>query len=269
MFKLPAIGDTSNIPIQTLLSANDLFNSLLAVKDREAIWDLWLPDKLALVELADRFDCEVIGKSAKRLLEYHYDKSTAMELLIEASNSNSIPTAKIAIIKMGADRLHLDYTERGDWMEILRVGWQTELTRLLWKDQRADVKQPRKRKPKGRLEPLQWVKVRTDISFEKIAAAFRPKSDVSQYHRAKLMFRISRRWMRSAQSGLSSMIRQFDFHEYTSAVRCNVHVTLRQARSYPSTVHVPTSCVFPHAFLDRLLLLGPSFPALPDLLTGA
>jgi len=187
MFNLLAVGDTSDEPIQTLLPTKELFTFLLVVQDKEAIWDLWLGEKLALLELAARFECEVITINVNRLLEYHYAKSTAIDLLIEASNLNSVSTAKIAIAKMEieyqADRISW-FPDWETWMKHLLPAWQTELKRLLWKTHQRIVErpnEPRKRKRNGRLLPQEreTIIVRTKKSYKEVAAAFNPASEVS------------------------------------------------------------------------------------------
>jgi hypothetical protein len=176
MFDLHAVGATTDEPIQTLLPTKELFTFLLVVKDKEAIWDLWLGEKLALLDLAARFECEAITINVKRLLEYHYAKSTAIDLLIEASNLNSIPTAKIALAKMETEC----QADQFSWFP----DWQTELRRLLWKTHRRVVErpnEPRKRKRNGRLLPQEreTIIVRTNKTYKEIAAAFSPASEVS------------------------------------------------------------------------------------------
>jgi hypothetical protein len=185
MFELSGVGDTTDVPIQTLLPTKDLFTFLLVVKDKEAIWDLWLAEKFALLELAARFECEDIAINVKRLLEYHYSKSTVADLLIEASNLDSIPIAKIAIAKINNDHWANRHSCAPDWetcMTYLRPTWQTALRQLLWKIQivdRPDGK--KKRKPNGRLGPRkrETILVRTDKSYKEVAAAFNPASEVS------------------------------------------------------------------------------------------
>jgi hypothetical protein len=187
MFDLHAVGATTDEPIQTLLPTKELFTFLLVVKDKEAIWDLWLGEKLALLDLAARFECEAITINVKRLLEYHYAKSTAIDLLIEASNLNSIPTAKIALAKMETECQADQFSWFPDWetwMESLLPAWQTELRRLLWKTHRRVVErpnEPRKRKRNGRLLPQEreTIIVRTNKTYKEIAAAFSPASEVS------------------------------------------------------------------------------------------
>lgn len=185
MFNLHAVGNTSQEPIQTLLPTKELFTFLLVVQDKEAIWDLWLAEKLALLELAARFECEAITINVNRLLEYHYAKSTVADLLIEASNFNSVPIAKIAIAKIDIDRLADRYSCAPDWvtcMKYLRSTWQTRLTKLLWETQTVDQpKGRRKRNREGRLIPIKPEKVivRTKKTYKEIAAAFNPRSKVS------------------------------------------------------------------------------------------
>jgi len=185
MFNLDAVGTISDEPIQTLLPTKELFTFLLVVQDKEAIWDLWLAEKLALLELAARFECEAITINVNRLLEYHYAKSTVADLLIEASNLNSIPIAKIAIAKIGTDRLADRYSCAPDWeacIKYLRSTWQTRLTKLLWETKTVDEpKGKRKRNWEGRLIPLKPEKVivRTSKTYKEIAAAFNPRSKVS------------------------------------------------------------------------------------------
>jgi hypothetical protein len=184
MFNLQAVGNTSDEPIQTLLPTQELFTFLLVVQDKEAIWDLWLAEKLALLELAARFECEAITINVNRLLEYHYAKSTVADLLIEASNLNSVPIAKIAIAKIGVD-WRSEHSSAPDWetcMKYLRSTWQTRLTKLLWETQTVDQpKRKRKRDLEGRLIPLKPEKVivRTKKTYKEIAAAFNPRSKVS------------------------------------------------------------------------------------------
>ena len=184
MFNLHAVGAISDEPIQTLLPTKELFTFLLVVKDKEAIWDLWLGEKLALLDLAARFECDSITIDVKRLLEYHYAKSTVADLLIEASNLNSVPIAKIAIAKIGVD-WRSEHSSAPDWetcIKYLQSAWQTELRGLLWETQAADrANQSRKRKPNGRLGPPEpeTMIVRTSMSYEEIAAAFNPGSEVS------------------------------------------------------------------------------------------
>jgi hypothetical protein len=184
MFDLHAVGATTDEPIQTLLPTKELFTFLLVVKDKEAIWDLWLGEKLALLDLAARFECEAITINVKRLLEYHYAKSTVADLLIEASNLNSIPIAKIAIAKIDTDRLADRYSCAPDWktcIKYLRSTWQTQLTKLLWETKTVDQpKRKRKRNLEGRMIPLKPEKVivRTKETYKEIAAAFNPRSKV-------------------------------------------------------------------------------------------
>jgi len=185
MFELHAIGETSDEPIQTLVPTKELSTFLLVVQDKEAIWDRWLGEKLALLELAARFECEAITVNVKRLLVYHYAKSTVADLFIEASNFNSSPIAKIAIAKINTDQFADRYSCAPDWetcMKYLRSTWQTRLTKLLWETQTVDQpKRKRKRNPEGRLVPIKPEKVivRTSKSYKEIAAAFNPRSKVS------------------------------------------------------------------------------------------
>jgi len=182
MFQLDAVGDTSDEPVQTLLSTKELFTFLLVVQDKEAIWDLWLAEKFALLELAARFECEPIAINVKRLLEYHYAKSTVCDLLIEASNLNLVPIAKIAIAKIDTSYLADRYSCAPDWiscMKYLRPTWQTRLTKLMWKTKVvAPPNQKGKRKSKGSLASRkpEKVTVRTDKTYQEIAAAFNPSS---------------------------------------------------------------------------------------------
>jgi hypothetical protein len=185
MFNLHAVGTTTDEPIQTLLPTKELFTFLLVVKDKEAIWDLWLGERLALLDLAARFECEAITTNVKRLLEYHYAKSTVADLLIEASNLNSVPIAKIAIVKIDINQFADRYSCAPDWetcMKYLRSTWQTRLTKLRWETQTVDQpKRKRKRNWEGRLIPLKPEKVivRTKKTYKEIAAAFNPRSKVS------------------------------------------------------------------------------------------
>jgi len=175
MFQLLAVGHASDEPIQTLLPAKELFTFLLVVQDKQAIWNLWLPEKFALLELAARFECKSITVNIKRLLEYHYAKSRAIDLLIEASNLNSIPIATIAIAKMYRERPSPDWKL---WMKYLRPTWQTELKRLLWVVQPVDQSN-RTKKRKLNSRPVAQKPERTNMSYIQIAAEFNPASEVS------------------------------------------------------------------------------------------
>jgi hypothetical protein len=131
-------------------------------KDRQmyvplVISTLWLGHKLALAEVANRgrFDCDVIKIYIERSLNFFYHDSTAASLLAVASNLNSIPVARIAIIKMEENDsrccLNLSF-----WIKDLRTSRQTELKRLFWVDQG---------------------KMGSRRSFRQIAAAFNPPSE--------------------------------------------------------------------------------------------
>ena len=135
MFAFRSLGASPDIALPTFIPTDDLYVLLLLIEDPERFWRPTLEKKLALVDLADKFDCEVLGRNVRRSLDDYYESSTAMTLLTVASKLNSVPMARTAIRKMKNDyqcRRHLSYTVWWDWIKDLRPGWQTELTGLIW-----------------------------------------------------------------------------------------------------------------------------------------
>jgi hypothetical protein len=135
MFAFRSLWETPDVPIQTLVPTDDLYIFLLLIENPEGSWRLTLEKKLALVELADKFDCKLLRRRVRRSLDDYYESSTAMNLLTVASNLNSVPMARIAIKKMEDDyqcRRHLSYTVWWDWIKDVRPHWQMELTGLIW-----------------------------------------------------------------------------------------------------------------------------------------
>jgi hypothetical protein len=180
MFSFRSLWQTPDVPIQTLIPAGDLFTFLSVIENQEGFWRPTLEGKLALVELADKFDCETIGKSVRRSLDHYYESSTAMNLLTVASNMNSVPIARIAIRKMKNDYQcdrHLSYTVWWDWIKDLRPRWQMELTGLIWVFQ-YKVNRPSEGKMKDAdVDFGSETTVRhSHRSYQEIAAAFDPQA---------------------------------------------------------------------------------------------
>lgn len=152
-----------------------------------AIEQLSLKDKIRLEEMADRFDCEVINISVKHSLDIYYSSMTPTELLIIASNIDSVPVAKAAITRMQNDydcRTRRIYRIWWTFIEGLRPSWQLELTKLFWDNDRQLVDRPLetpKRTITGRRRPRtrECVLIRTSRTFKEIAEAFNPKPEVS------------------------------------------------------------------------------------------
>jgi len=135
MFAFRSLWAAPNVPLPTFITTDDLYIFLLLIEDPERFWRPTLEKKLALVELAGKFDWEVLGRNVRRSLDAYYESSTAMTLLTVASDLNSVPMARIEIRKMKNDyqcRRHLSYTVWWDWIKDLRPRWQTELTGLIW-----------------------------------------------------------------------------------------------------------------------------------------
>ena len=190
------------VPIPTCILAKDLWLFLGVVKDQGDCYELSeythdgtkvqvpaiihglsVEDTLKLVELADRFDCEAIGVSAKMSLEIFYATLDSYELLEVASSINSIELAKRAIIKMPND---MPITRLNWWKNIrkLRPKWQIDLTRLIWVFQRDFVNRPPgmfRTLSEGRRQSRtrEAMMVQTIKSYEDVAAAFNPDSEVS------------------------------------------------------------------------------------------
>jgi hypothetical protein len=192
-------------PITTLLPAEDLYVFLWMVRDQVDCTELYqivhkgeeahmsvtlyrlsVKDSLKLVDVADRFDCEALGTSAKLALEVFYATLGAWELLEVASEVNSIPIAKRAIIKM-TDDTDLDIDDLSDWwalMRSLRPTWHIELTKLVWVFQNELVNRPlqeRKTLSNGRKEARmrEPIMVRTTDSWSEVADDFNPESEAS------------------------------------------------------------------------------------------
>jgi hypothetical protein len=177
MFAFRSLWKTPDVPIQTLVPTDDLYIFLLLIENPEGSWRLTLEKKLALVELADKFDCKLLRRRVRRSLDDYYESSTAMNLLTVASNLNSVPMARIAIKKMEDDyqcRRHLSYTVWWDWIKDVRPHWQMELTGLIW------VFHYRVKRPNGStwyvnpdFESETTVR-QSHKSYQEIAAAFDP-----------------------------------------------------------------------------------------------
>jgi hypothetical protein len=189
------------VPIPTLLQVEDLYIFLWTVRDQDdspnlltiehegeevyiptVIHGLSVQESFRLIDVADRFDCEAIGTSAKLSLEVFYASLKAWELLEVASEANSLPIAKRAIIKMTHDkRLPIyDITEWWTLMSNLRPTWQLELTKLVWVFQKEIVDRPlqeRRTLPNGRKEARmrEAIMVQSSESYEEVAAAFNPQ----------------------------------------------------------------------------------------------
>jgi hypothetical protein len=135
MFAFRSLWETPNVPIQTLVPTDDLYMFVLLIENPEGSWRPTLEKKLALLELADKFDCKSLRRNVRRSLDDYYESSTAMNLLTVASNMDSVPMARIAIRKMESDyqcRRHLSYTVWWDWIKDVRPRWQIDLTALIW-----------------------------------------------------------------------------------------------------------------------------------------
>jgi hypothetical protein len=200
MFELPAPPEDPPLAIPTFVLAQDLYILLAIVEDQEqdadciqlvhlgqtvdtplVIQRLTLVEKTTLQELADRFDCEDIGASVKLSLDVYYETLTGKQLLAEASKVDSIPVAKVAIIKMGKE---LEWRYKGsyhDWwtrIEDIRPSWQIALTKLVWEFQNELInpEQERGRRSNGMRLPRsrETIMVQTTTSPEAIAAAFDP-----------------------------------------------------------------------------------------------
>jgi hypothetical protein len=187
-------------PIPTLLPVEDLYVFLWVVRDQDnspelyqfdhegeevhipaVIYNTSVKDNLRLIDLADRFDCEAIGASANLSLEIGYASRSAWEVLEVASDANSIPMAKRAIIKMTHDN-KLPICQLSEWWSLissLQPTWQIELTKLVWVFQNEIVDRPlqeRRTLPNGRKEARmrEAIMVQTTKSYEQVAAEFNP-----------------------------------------------------------------------------------------------
>jgi hypothetical protein len=178
MFAFRSLWETPDVPIQTLVPTDDLYIFLLTIGNPEWSWRLTLEKKLALVELADKFDCKLLRRKVRRSLDNYYESSTAMNLLTVASDMNSVPMARIAIRKMKDDyqcRRHLSYTVWWDWIKDVRPRWQTELTGLIW------VSQYKVKRPNGSTRYVnpefgsETTVRQSRKSYQEIAAAFDPQ----------------------------------------------------------------------------------------------
>ena len=193
------------LPIPTLLPVDDLYIFLWVVRDQDdcpnlftidhegeevhiptVIYNLSVQDSFKLIDVADRFDCEAIGTSAKLSLEVFYASLGAWEILEVASEANSIAIAKRAIIKMTHDKSLpiYDITEWWSMMSSLQPTWQLELTKLVWVFQKDIVDRPhqnRRTLPNGRKEARmrEAIMVQTSRPYKEVAAAFNPQSEVS------------------------------------------------------------------------------------------
>jgi hypothetical protein len=189
------------VPIPTLLQVEDLYIFLWVVRDQDdcpnlltiehdgeevhiptVIHGLSVQESFRLIDVADRFDCEAIGTSAKLSLEVFYASLGAWELLEVASEANSLPIAKRAIIKMTHDK-RLPIYDISEWwtlMSSLRPTWQLELTKLVWVFQKEIVDRPlqeRRTLLNGRKEARmrEAIMVQSSESYEEVAAAFNPQ----------------------------------------------------------------------------------------------
>lgn len=208
MFDLPALSDDPLVPIPTFVAAKDLRSFLVIVEDRKyhpklysegnelagppsRVTRLPLVDKVALQELADRFDCESISNTVKRILAAYYSARTALKLLEEASQVESLTVAREAIKRLGTDHEVWSGALYSKWWHTikgLRFNWQVELTSLVWENQYELVNRPgqqRKILPSGRYaaRKREAIMVKTTRSWQDIADAFNPNVEVSQYHR--------------------------------------------------------------------------------------
>jgi hypothetical protein len=111
-----------------------------------------------------------------------YASLGAWELLEVASEANSLPIAKSAIIKMTHDK-RLPIYDISEWwtlMSSLRPTWQLELTKLVWVFQKEIVDRPlqeRRTLLNGRKEARmrEAIMVQSSESYEEVAAAFNPQ----------------------------------------------------------------------------------------------
>jgi hypothetical protein len=189
------------VPIPTLLPVKELYVFLWIVRNQDnspkvyqidhegekvhlsaAIYHLSLKECLQLKNVADRFDCEAIGLGTRLTLENFYARLGAWELLEAASEVNSIPIAKRAIIKLTHDkRLPIyDITEWWSKMSSLPPLWQLELTKLVWVFRKDIINRPhseRRTLPNGRKEARlrEAIMVQSSKSYEEVAAAFNPQ----------------------------------------------------------------------------------------------
>jgi hypothetical protein len=178
MFGFRSLWATPEVPLPTFIPTDDLYIFLLLVENPEGFWRPTLEKKLALVELADKFDCKSLGSNVRRSLGAYYESCTAMNLLTVASDMNSVPMARIAIRKMKDDyqcRRHLSYTVWWDWIKDVRPRWQTELTGLIW------VSQYKVKRPNGSTRYVnpefgsETTVRQSRKSYQEIAAAFDPQ----------------------------------------------------------------------------------------------
>jgi hypothetical protein len=208
MFDLPSPSEEdSGLPIPTFVSAADLYTFLRVVEDQvncKVLLDRWYDDtkvripasihnitgrnKFILEELADRFDCEKIALNVKHSIHDTYANFSGFNILYRASQANSIPMAKMGIIKLESAIENYDKSLYSKWwsmMEGIRPSWQIEITKLVWKNQHELVNrpgQPRQVLASGRYaaRKRETIMVQATSSWKEIAAAFNPKSEVSR-----------------------------------------------------------------------------------------
>jgi hypothetical protein len=200
MFALPSPPDNKPVAIPTFVPAEDLYILLATIEDQEddadciqlvhsgqtmdiplVIHQLTLIERATLQELADRFDCEEMGVKVRQCLGVYYDSLTGIELLVAASKVNSVPVARVAIIKMGKEWEWGNKASYNDWwtrIGDIRPSWQIELTKLVWEFQNELVnpEQERGRRSNGRRLPRtrETIMVQRNMSSAAIAAAFDP-----------------------------------------------------------------------------------------------
>jgi len=201
MFELPPSFDHPPAAIPTFVVAEDLFTFLATIEEvfthrgectplvhlgqtidmPNAVHQASLIDKITLQTLADRFDCEGMGACVKFSLQTYYDSLTGIELLKAASKVNSVPVARVAIIKMGKDREWKNKASYHCWwkkLEDIRSNWQIALTKVVWEFQNELVnsyQEPRRHKNGRRVSRTrETIMVQTRMSPEAIAAAFNP-----------------------------------------------------------------------------------------------
>jgi len=187
MFSISELHNDS--PIFTSISSNDLYNLLVHIDHFHRSLRqnhqvrlcniLSLNEKIALVQSAERFNCNQVQHYAQGVLDDYYKKSTALDLLEAASNAKSIATGKIAILKMQEGGIY------NIWfavMKRLRATWQVEFHRLFWEPSAQLVNRPEnepERTSTGRRRPRtrEAVFITTNRSFKEIAERFNPKSE--------------------------------------------------------------------------------------------
>jgi len=158
MFELPGLTAEPETAIPTLVPAEELFQLLSIIdievssvqSDKEVkigrvVTQLSIEARLAILELADRFDCEAISVKVQEHISAYCKTRTGLQLLAAASSTNSVKVARLAIARLGSDQECWSGSLYSKWWILigsLRPDWQIELTKLVWENQHELVNRP-------------------------------------------------------------------------------------------------------------------------------